>query len=125
MTRRALVFGTFDGFDAGHQFFIAEAAKKGTELIAAVARDEHVRTLKKKEPLNSESIRLERVSEDTHVSQAVLSDEQLGSYHILNKVRPDVIILGFDQDALKSDITRWLQDNHQTIPIETLTYLPE
>jgi cytidyltransferase-like protein len=125
MTRKALVFGTFDGFDAGHQFFIEEAAKKGTELIAAVARDEHVRTLKKKEPRNSESVRLQRVAEDPHISQAFLSDEQLGSYIILNKVQPDVLVLGFDQDALKSDIIRWLEENHRTIPIETLTYLPE
>lgn len=125
MTRRALVFGTFDGFDAGHQFFIKEASKKGTELIAAVARDEHVRVLKKKEPKNSEAVRLQRVSEDPHVHQALLSDESLGSYRILATAQPDVIVLGFDQDALKADITRWLQENQQTIPIETLTYLPE
>src|SRR3989339_246657 len=105
MTRRVLIFGTFDGFDAGHQFVIAEAAKKGSDLVVAVARDTHVQTLKKKNPKNTQEVRAKRVSEDPHVSQVVLSDETLGTYQILDEINPDVIALGFDQDALKTDIT--------------------
>lgn len=122
MTRRVLIFGTFDGFHAGHQFVIEEASRKGTELIAAVARDAHVRALKNKEPRNNEQARLARVLESTLVSRAVLSDEQLGSYHILNDVQPDLIALGHDQLALQDDLIRWMNEHHRQIPIAILPY---
>lgn len=125
MTRRVLMFGTFDGFDAGHQFVISEAAKKGSELVVAVARDEHVRKLKNKEPRNSEQDRLERVAKDPHVTRAVLSDNDLGSYDILDMVQPDVIALGFDQNMLKTDLIRWMMEQNRQIPLETLGYSPE
>ncbi|OGL61778.1 hypothetical protein A3E97_01920 [Candidatus Uhrbacteria bacterium RIFCSPHIGHO2_12_FULL_47_12] len=120
MTKRILIFGTFDGFHAGHQFVVEEAAKKGSELVAAVARDAHVRALKHKEPHNDEQTRLARVAKDPHVSRAMLSDEELGSYRILDEVQPDLIVLGFDQLALRDDLERWMQEHDRNIPIETL-----
>ena len=123
--KRVLIFGTFDGFHAGHQFVIEEAAKKGTELVAAVARDAHVRTLKQKEPRNTEQARLARVLESPLVSHAVLSDEELGSYHVLSEVQPDLIALGHDQFALRDDLVRWMRDQKRQIPIEMLPLLPK
>ena len=120
MRKRVLIFGTFDGFHTGHQFVVNEAAKKGNELVAAVARDLHVRALKNKEPLNDERIRLARVRENPLVSRAILCDEELRSYHILDEVQPDVIVLGFDQFELQDDLRRWMREHHREIPIETL-----
>ena len=124
MTRRVLIFGTFDGFHEGHRFVVEEAAKKGSELVVAVARDEHVRLLKKKEPKNNEHVRLERVAENQAVSQAYLSDKELGSYRILDLVKPDVIVLGYDQQELKGDLERWMKENGRSIPIEVLQFFP-
>jgi len=120
MSKRVLIFGTFDGFHEGHKFVVQEAAKKGSELVVAVARDEHVRTLKNKEPRNNEQDRMNRVSEDKHVTRTVLSDEILGTYRILDEVQPDLIALGFDQVALKEDLSRWMLEQNRHIPIETL-----
>lgn len=125
MKCHVLIFGTFDGFDKGHQLMVSEAAKKGSELIVAIARDEHVRTLKKKEPRYHEQQRLNRVMQDTHVFNAALCDEELGTYHILAKIRPDLIILGFDQNELKADLMQWMDKHNVHIPIETLDYFPE
>lgn len=122
MMKCVLIFGTFDGFHSGHQFVISEAAKKGSELVVAIARDAHVRELKQKEPNNSEHVRLEQVEKNPLVSRVVLSDEILGSYHILNELRPDVIALGFDQLELKTDLERWMQEHHREIPIEVLPH---
>ncbi|MCX6714864.1 MAG: adenylyltransferase/cytidyltransferase family protein [Candidatus Uhrbacteria bacterium] len=122
MNKRVLIFGTFDGFHAGHQFVIEEASKKGTELVAAVARDAHVRSLKNKEPQNNEQSRLARVAEDPRVAQAIMSDEELGSYHILEEIHPDLIALGFDQLALQADLERWMKEHDRQIPIEILSY---
>lgn len=125
MTRRVLIFGTFDGYDAGHQFVVSEASKKGTELVVAVARDMHVQQLKQKNPQWNEVDRMNRVKQDPLVTKVVLSDQELGSYQILDEQKPDVIVLGFDQNALKSDLVRWMQEQNRKIPIETLEYLPE
>lgn len=120
MTRRVLIFGTFDGFHEGHQFVISEAAKKGSKLIVAVARDEHVRRLKQKEPKNNENDRLNRIASDPSVCRAVLSDQELGTYHILDELKPDLIVLGYDQLALKDDLERWMFEHHRNIPIEIM-----
>lgn len=124
MIKRVLIFGTFDGFHAGHQFVVEEASKKGTELVAAIARDAHVRTLKNKEPRNNEQVRLARVVENSLISWAVLSDAELGSYHVLEEIQPDLIALGFDQFALQADLERWMQEHGRHIPIEIISYAP-
>lgn len=123
MTKRVLIFGTFDGFHEGHQFVISEAAKKGSELVVAIARDAHVRELKMKEPNNNEQVRLEQVAKNPLVSQVVLSDDLLGSYHILDELQPDIIALGFDQLELKADLERWMIEQNRNFPIEMLDHL--
>jgi len=125
MSKRVLIFGTFDGFDAGHQFVVNQASKLGDELFVAVARDEHVRLLKKKEPRNSEQARLQTVSQDPLVTKALLSDEMLGSYHIIDEVKPDLVAFGFDQNALKDDLIRWMHEHQYQINTETIDYFPE
>lgn len=122
MKRRVLIFGTFDGFHDGHEFVIKESKKKGSELVVAVARDDHVRLLKQKEPQHSEHDRLMRVSLDLNVSRALFSDEKPGTYNILDEIQPDVIVLGFDQTALREDLKRWMRKHNRIIPIETLNY---
>lgn len=122
MNKRVLIFGTFDGFHAGHQFVVEEAAKKGSELVAAVARDAHVRILKNKEPRNNEQTRLARVLEHPNIFRAILSDAELGSYHILDEVQPDLIALGYDQTVLRDDIERWMREHDREIPIDTLEH---
>lgn len=125
MSKRVLVFGTFDGFDEGHRLFIKNAFTHGSELVVAVSRDNHVKLLKKKIPIFNETERCQRVLEDPHVSSVVLSDEILGSYEILDFVHPDVIILGFDQEALEKDIIRWMDKNARNIDIKKLDYYNE
>ncbi len=69
--------------------------------------------------------RLARVRENPLVSLAVLSDEALGSYHILDEIRPDIIVLGFDQLALREDLERWMREHDREIPIEILDHFPK
>lgn len=125
MIKRVLIFGTFDGYDEGHQFVVSQAAKLANELVVAVARDEHVRFLKKKEPKYSEQVRLLHVSQDPLVKQAVLSDVELGSYNVIDQLKPNIVAFGFDQHELKQDFCRWQKEKQRDIRIETLEYLPE
>ena len=99
-----MVFGVFDGLHEGHRWFLGAAAEYGNELIAVVARDVIVRLLKKKNPVRNEAERLRSLGKIADVSRAVLGDAEMGSYEILKKYQPDVICLGYDQDALAEDL---------------------
>lgn len=114
-----LAFGTFDVFHKGHEFLLSEAAKRG-ELHVAVARDAHVRALKGKEPQRGEAARLATVARHPGVASAVLSDEELGTYGVVRAIRPDLILLGHDQDALQRDLERWMDATGTRIPVERL-----
>ncbi len=114
---RILAFGTFDLFHKGHEFFLEKAAALGDELDVAVARDTHVRILKHREPGRSEGQRLATVARQPSVTRAHFSDEALGSYHIIDTVKPDAIALGYDQDGLAQDLECWMKREKTDIPL--------
>jgi len=115
--KRVMVFGVFDGLHEGHRYFLAAAQKYGDELIAVVARDETVRVLKNKTPRHNEKERMAAVMQLSRLSlyreddprlidvtRAVLGDRVLGAYDVIKKYKPDIICLGYDQDALGEDL---------------------
>lgn len=99
-----MVFGVFDRCHPGHISFLRQAVKLGDELIVAVARDSIVKELKKKIPTESENTRLSHMASVEGVTHAILGDEQLSSYHVINMHKPDIICLGYDQQWIKQDI---------------------
>ncbi len=118
--RVVLVFGTFDGLDNGHKFFLQKAKGRGTILKVAVARDSHVRELKMKSPFDYEQKRLRKVSELKFVDEALLSDEELGTYEIIAKTDPDIVVLGHDQKDLEEDLRKWLVAQNIYLPIQRI-----
>jgi|GEM_PF-900733 mutator protein MutT len=120
MGTTVLTFGTFDQLDTEHRFFLEEAAEFGDRLVVAVARDRHVEQLKGKRPLENEQTRLQNVEKLVAVDQAVLCDEVLGDYRVIDTIRPDRIVIGFDQKALDDDLNRWMRANSVSIPISRL-----
>jgi glycerol-3-phosphate cytidylyltransferase-like family protein len=86
------------------------AAGSGEELIAAVARDEAVKRLKGSAPEWSERKRMYAVRNTGLVSRAVLGDARQGSYAVLKKYGPDLICLGYDQDALEKDLRQRMHE---------------
>lgn len=107
--KTVLVFGTFDGMHQGHLFFLSEAAKLGDRLVVSVARDEHVRTLKNKSALHNEKERIELVLAQDEVDEAILSDEELGSFELVSSVDPAIIAFGHDQVELENTLVEWLE----------------
>lgn len=98
--KRVLVFGTFDVFHPGHDFFLQEAAKRGDELYVVVARDSNVLRIKGRSPQDSEDIRLENVAKHPSVTNARLGYNEWGKHlQVLEDIKPDVICLGYDQKA--------------------------
>jgi FAD synthetase len=123
---KVLIFGTFDLFHPGHMYFITEASKYG-ELTVVVARDKTVRKLKKKWPKEKERTRLSRIAALPIVKQARLGDQNLDKkYLVLNKVRPDIICLGYDQKYFIAHLPQALKDHRLKTKIVRLkSFKPE
>ncbi|HKZ90127.1 MAG TPA: adenylyltransferase/cytidyltransferase family protein [Thermoplasmata archaeon] len=92
---RVMATGVFDLLHPGHVSFLSEARKLGDELVVVVARDSTARRVKH-EPINSEASRVKMVAALKSVDRAILGLEG-NIYDILPELRPDVIVLGFDQ----------------------------
>lgn len=115
MGKRVLAFGTFDGLHSGHLFFLRMARARGDALSVAVARDAHVRELKGKEPNQNDQERMRAVLELAYVDDALICDEQFGTFNVLEQIKPDVIVLGYDQDELATALEQWMV-SHIRIP---------
>lgn len=92
---RVLLFGTFDHLHPGHQFVLSEAAKRG-EVFVVVARDRNVERIKGRPPDQTEDERKSAVMAAVPDAVVVLGDPE----HFLvpvREIRPDLIILGYDQ----------------------------
>jgi FAD synthetase len=117
MEKRILVFGTFDGIHRGHEFFLRSAKSRGTELVVAVARDAHITELKKRKPRIHEGRRLETVKALPGVVQARLCDEEFGTFHTVEEIAPDLIVLGYDQQALEKALLSWMESSGHYVPM--------
>ncbi|HHE36779.1 MAG TPA: FAD synthase [Candidatus Woesearchaeota archaeon] len=108
--RKVLVFGTFDILHPGHEYFLKQAKKHGDELIVVIARDLTVKQVKKEFPVNNEQERLGAVKKLDYVNNAILGSLSKDKYRIIEEVRPDVICLGYDQEAFVSGLEAKLQE---------------
>ncbi len=116
-----MVFGVFDGIHQGHKHFLKEAKKLGDKLIAVVASDEVVRTLKGRPPMKNVHERIEHVEKEDGVDEVIVGDDELGSWDIVKKVRPDVVAVGYDQKTLKNDLENSLGEFGWHLEIETIS----
>lgn len=105
-SRTVTIFGTFDGIHDGHLAFIREAKNSGDRLVAIIARDQVVEKLKGQKPKNNEATRIKSIIEVPEVDIAYLGDPNEGTYNILKEVKPDLIYLGYDQQALFDSINK-------------------
>ena len=96
-----LASGVFDLLHLGHVRFL-EAAKKtgghGAKLVVVVARDNTVEKKKGRKPIMPESQRCALVASLKVVDEAILGYEDFDMGKVIERIRPDVIALGYDSD---------------------------
>lgn len=92
---RVLVFGTFDRLHPGHRFLFDEAMKRG-DLFVVVARDSTVERIKKRLPEESQHERMAAIQKRYPSAQVMLGHES-DYTKPLEEVKPDLILLGYDQ----------------------------
>ena len=93
---RVMASGVFDILHTGHISYLEQAKALGDELYVVVASDNTVRK-NKHEPITPERMRVRIVSALKPVDVAMIGNYSGDMFAILDEIRPDVIVLGFDQ----------------------------
>ncbi len=109
-----VAFGTFDVLHPGHIHYLEQAKALGGRLVVVVARDESVRMFKKRDPIFDQHARLKMVGSLKAVDKAILGNKLKGDadiYEIFRRCRPDIIVLGYDQNANVPAMREWLARN--------------
>ena len=100
---RVLAQGTFDVLHVGHIRYLEFAKRRGEKLIVIVSRDSTAKRIKHHAPVFPERVRAQLVRSLKVVDEAVLG----GKGDILDKVvqvRPDLIVLGYDQNVNEKEL---------------------
>ncbi|OHA15408.1 MAG: hypothetical protein A3H57_03390 [Candidatus Taylorbacteria bacterium RIFCSPLOWO2_02_FULL_43_11] len=112
--KKVMVFGTFDGIHDGHRHFLREAKKQGEELIVAVSKDEVVQKLKNRKPARKITERIYDLKKEGLADLIIEGDDEIHTWRAVEKIKPDIICLGYDQKeleiALRSELLRFSFD---------------
>ncbi|HDN02218.1 MAG TPA: FAD synthase [Candidatus Bathyarchaeota archaeon] len=106
--------GCFDILHPGHIHYLKEAKSIGGEdsiLIVVVARDSTVKRIKGKEPIFDEETRRFMVEQLKPVDKAVLGYEGKDLTRIVFDIKPDIIVLGYDQKIDENELADKLKRN--------------
>lgn len=112
-----LIFGTFDGLHAGHEMMLRETRMRCDRVVACVPEDELVQRLKEHAPTKTFAERAYDLLQSGLVEEVLASDRELGTFGVITTVKPDVILLGYDQIDLGKSLMEWLTANQLRIPI--------
>lgn len=119
--RRVVVAsGTFDLLHLGHVKFLEEAKKAGgenAELIVIVARDHTVKSRKGKNPVMPEDQRRALVESLKVVDEAILGLENFSIEKVIEKIKPDVIAVGHDQDGIEREVQKAIKEKNFDIQV--------
>ncbi len=104
-----LASGTFDLLHMGHVKYLEEAKKTGgenSELIVIVARDKTVEKRKGAKPVVPEDHRRALVEALEVVDEAILGFEDFSMDKVIEKIKPDIIAVGHDQNKIAESVRR-------------------
>jgi len=110
-----LASGVFDLLHLGHVKFLEEAKKAGgkdAELIVIIARDSTVEKNKGRKPIMPENQRRALVESLKVVDEAVLGFEEFDIGDVIERIKPDVIALGYDQAGMEKRVQEYV-DKHK------------
>ncbi len=115
-----LASGTFDLLHLGHVRFLEEAKKAGgknAELVVIVARDSTVKARKGKKPIMLEDQRRALVESLKVVDEAILGWEEFSIDKVIERIKPDIIAVGHDQDGIEIEVLKAIQKRKADIEV--------
>jgi FAD synthetase len=123
-----LASGTFDLLHLGHVRYLEEAKKAGgenAELIVIVARDKTVERRKGYKPVISENQRRALVEALKVVDEAILGYEDFNIGKVIDKIKPDVIAIGHDQDSMEKAVRDYIREKGLNIKVVRISKFSE
>ena len=122
--RTVLVAGTFDGLHPGHINFFEQARSFGDRLVVIVSLDETVRNIKKRNPVHTDIQRCETIKK-LHIVDEVHLGHANDKYHLIEKINPDTIALGYDQTVFIEKLAEELNKRDcKAVIVRTKPYKP-
>lgn len=113
----------FDLLHLGHVKFLEEAKKAGgrnAELVVIVARDSTVQDTKGQKPIMPENQRRALVESLRVVDVAVLGLEDFDIGDVIERVKPDVIALGYDQVDMERRVREYVNKHGLSVMVVRL-----
>jgi len=108
--------GVFDILHTGHISYLEQAKAMGDELIVVVACDNTVRK-RKHEPITPEEMRARIIGSLKPVDTVVIGNDG-DIFSTILKIRPDMIVLGFDQAFDEIELKNELEKRGMTAEIK-------
>jgi cytidyltransferase-like protein len=122
--KKVLVFGTFDIVHAGHIHMLREAKSYGDHLTVVVSRNDTATQVKGVPPIFSEQTRVQDIQALNIADKVRLGNLGENRYKVIAEENPDIIALGYDQEAFTDKLSEHI--NPQKITIVRLhAYKPE
>lgn len=118
-----LASGVFDLLHYGHIRFLEEAKRLGgpdSRLVVIVARDETVLRLKGRRPIIPEDQRRALVEALKVVDEALLGYEDMKLEAVIERVRPDIIAVGYDQEEIEKEVRRIVTERNLNLRVERI-----
>jgi len=110
----------FDLLHLGHVRFLEEAKKAGgpnAELVVIIARDSTVEKRKGIRPVVPENQRCALIGSLKVVDEAILGYGNFDIGKVIEKIRPDVIALGYDQRDMEQTLRDYVSEHRLNIKI--------
>ena len=117
--KKIATFGVFDLIHPGHVKFLEECKRldEDSELIVVIARDSTVIEEKGKKPIMPEDHRKYTVQSLKPVDKAILGNEGSDKLKIVETIKPDIIVLGYDQTWDEEELKKELEERGLKIQI--------
>jgi len=115
-----LASGTFDLLHLGHVKYLEEAKRAGgknAELIVIVARDSTVEKRKGKKTVMPEDQRRSLVESLKVVDEAILGFEDFNIDKVIEKINPDVIAVGHDQEGIEREVRKAIAEKKFNVQV--------
>jgi len=115
-----LAEGTFDLLHYGHVYYLTNAKRAGGEnskLIVIIARDKTVERLKGRKPIIPEDQRRAIVESLKVVDEAILGYEEMNMEKVIEKIKPDIIALGYDKEEMERELKKYIAEKGLNIEV--------
>lgn len=108
---KIFIAGTFDPLHIGHQWLLWHATKSADNVVVIVATDKMVRKIRGRSAFFSETERITRLQKEKLPRTKIRLGRNDGNFlQTLQEESPNILLLGFDQNANEIAIQKEFPD---------------